>query len=140
MLQACRSPLSVFAVEQVTPGQSVDVKDILTGRRFHTRELTASRESLHLGDVIFTRVVTVNDVSLFFGTAPYAAPPAWHMQILDWRNQLIPQAPPDAGTGRGVRQARSRPFTCRYRAAVCGTAARRRVPQQRWLLAAGKSR
>ena len=85
VLQACRSPLSVFAVEQVTPGQSVDVKDILTGRRFHTRELTASR-SLHLGDIVFTRVVTVDDVSLLFGTAPYAAPPAFHLEVLDWRD------------------------------------------------------
>ena len=93
VLQASRSPLSVFAVEQVTPGQSVDVKDILTGRSFHAGELTASR-SLRTGDIIFTRVVTVDDVSLFFGTAPYAAPPAFHLEILDWRDHRFRKRKP----------------------------------------------
>ncbi len=93
VLQACHSPLSVFAVEQATPGQSMDLKDILTGRSFHTRELTASR-SLRTGDIVFTRVVTLNDVSLLFGMAPYAAPPAWHLQILDWRDRRFRKRPP----------------------------------------------
>ena len=93
VLQACRSPLSVFVVEQVTPGQSVDVKDILTGRSFHTRELTASR-SLRAGDVVFTRVVTVDDVSLLFGMAPYAAPPAFHLEVLDWRDRQFRKRTP----------------------------------------------
>ena len=93
VLQACRSPFSVFAVEQATPGQSVDVKDILTERSFHTGELTASR-SLRIGDILFSRVVTVDEVSLLFGTAPYAAPPAFHLEILDWRDHRFRKRKP----------------------------------------------
>lgn len=86
--QACRSPLSVFVVEQVTPGVSVDVKDVLTGRSFHATELTASR-SLRAGDLVFTRVVTMEGLSLFFGMAPYVAPPSWHVEVIDWRDEMF---------------------------------------------------
>lgn len=86
--QACRSPLSICAVEQVVAGVSVDVKDVLTGRPFHTTELTASR-SLRVGDLVFTRVVTLEGVSLLFGMAPYVAPPSWHVEVLDWRDHMF---------------------------------------------------
>lgn len=86
--QACRSPLSVCAVERVTPGVSVDVTDVLTGRPFHTPELTASRV-LREGDLVFTRVVTMEGLSLLFGMAPYVAPPSWHVEVLDWRAQTF---------------------------------------------------
>lgn len=82
------SPMSVFAVEAVTPGVAVDIKDILTGRQFHALELTASR-SLQTGDVIFTRVVTLEGASVMFGMAPYAAPPDWHLRTIDWREAVF---------------------------------------------------
>lgn len=91
--QACRSPFSVFAVEQVTPGVSVDVKDVLTGRAFHTPELTASR-SLRVGDLVFSRVVTMEGLSLLFGMAPYVAPPSWHVEVLDWRDHQFRKRAP----------------------------------------------
>lgn len=90
--QAARSPMSVFAVEAVVPGASVDVKDILTGRRFQALETAASR-SLHAGDVVFTRVVTLDGISVMFGLAPYAAPAAWHVRILDWRDAVVRRRP-----------------------------------------------
>lgn len=86
--QACRSPLSVLAVEQVTSGVSLDVRDVLTGRSFHTPELTASR-SLHEGDMVFARVVTLEGLSVLFGMAPYVASPEWHVEVLDWRDHLF---------------------------------------------------
>lgn len=99
--QACRSPLSVFAVEQVTPGVSVDVKDVLTGRAFHTPELAASR-SLRVGDLVFSRVVTVEGLSLLFGMAPYVATPSWHVEVLDWRDRTFRRrvVTPDLVAGR----------------------------------------
>jgi hypothetical protein len=86
--QACASPLSVFAVEQVTPGVSLDVKDVLTGRSFHTPEIAASR-TLRVGDLIFSRVVTLEGLSLLFGMAPYVAPPEWHEDMLAWRDEHL---------------------------------------------------
>jgi hypothetical protein len=85
---ACRSPMSVFVVEDVTPGRSVDLRDVLTGARFHVLELSASRQ-VQRTDLVFTRVVTVDDVSLMLGFAPYVVPPSWHVTILDWRDQMF---------------------------------------------------
>src|SRR6185437_5864032 len=57
--QACKSPASFFAVEASEAGRSIDLRDILTGRRFRVLEQSASR-TLRTGDVTFTRVLTVS--------------------------------------------------------------------------------
>jgi hypothetical protein len=85
---ACRSPLSVFVVEQVTAGRSLDLKDVLTGARFHVLERSAST-SLLPADLIFMRVVTIDGISLMFGVAPFVVPPRWHTRIIDWREKLV---------------------------------------------------
>jgi hypothetical protein len=85
---ACRSPTSVFAVEQVTSGRNLDLKDVLTGSRFHVLEQGAS-QTLRPADLIFTRVVTIDGVSLMLGAAPFVVPPRWHTRIIDWRERLF---------------------------------------------------
>jgi SEC-C motif-containing protein len=85
---ACRSPMSVFAVEQVTSGRSLDLKDVLTGSRFRVLEQGAS-QTLRAADLIFARVLTIEDVSLMLGTAPFVVPPRWHTHIIDWRARLM---------------------------------------------------
>lgn len=85
---ACRSPLSVCAVERVVPGRSLDLKDVLTGARFHALEQSASR-TLRSGDLLFTRVITIDVVSLMLGAAPFIVPPPWHTRIIDWRERLF---------------------------------------------------
>jgi len=85
---ACRSPMSVLAVEDVTPGRSLDLKDVLTGSRFHVLEQGASK-TLRPADLIFSRIVTLDGVSLMFGAAPYVVPPPWHTHIIDWRERLM---------------------------------------------------
>jgi len=81
---ACRSPMSAFVVEDVAPGISVDIKDILTGRRFHVLEASAS-QTIERNDVAFARVVTVGATSLMFGMAPWRMGPEWHTPIIDFR-------------------------------------------------------
>lgn len=85
---ACRSPLSVFVVEAAEPGVSLDIKDVLTGRRFHVLEQSASR-TLQPADLHFTRVVTMDGVSVMFGGAPLVVPPDWHTRIIDWREGIL---------------------------------------------------
>lgn len=85
---ACRSPLSVIAVEQVTPGRSLDIKDVLTGARFHVLEQGAS-QTVRAAQLLFTRVVTVEGVSVMFGAAPFIVPAHWHTRIIDWREQVF---------------------------------------------------
>lgn len=52
---ACRSPMSVLVIEQSTPGRSLEVRDVLTGSRFHVLEQGAS-QTLRPADLIFARV------------------------------------------------------------------------------------
>jgi hypothetical protein len=81
---ACRSPMSVVAMEQVTPGRSLDLKDVLTGRRFHVLEQGASLK-LRPADLLFTRVLTIDGACIMLGAAPFIVPPHWHTRIIDWR-------------------------------------------------------
>lgn len=85
---ACRSPPSAFVVEQATTGRSLDLKDMLTGKRFHVLEQGASQR-LRLADLLFTRVVTLDGASIMTGASPFIVPPRWHTRIIDWRERLF---------------------------------------------------
>jgi hypothetical protein len=82
----CRSPMSAFVVENVVPGRSVDLKDILTGKRFHVLEQSAS-QTFQRHDVTFSRVVTVSGVCVMFGTTPWVIRAEWHAPIIDFRER-----------------------------------------------------
>ena len=88
--QACKSPASFFAVEAVFAGRALDIKDILTGRRFHVLEQSASR-TLHVSDVLFTRVVTAGGGSIMIGACPWVIPASWHIPIIDMRQRWRPK-------------------------------------------------
>jgi hypothetical protein len=90
--QACKSPASFFVVETVAPGRALDIKDILTGRRFHVLEQSASR-TLRVGDVLFTRVVTAGGGSIMIGACPWVIPASWHIPIIDMRERFRPKRP-----------------------------------------------
>lgn len=88
--QACKSPASFFVIESVTPGRSLELKDILTGRRFHVLEQSASR-ALHAGDVTYTRVLTARGGSIMIGACPWVIPASWHIPVIDFRARLRPR-------------------------------------------------
>jgi hypothetical protein len=88
--QACKSPPSFFVVEEVAPGRSLDIKDILTGRRFHVLEQSAS-QTLKVGDLTFTRVITAGGVSILIGACPWIIPASWHILIIDMRERFRPK-------------------------------------------------
>ena len=90
--QACRSHPSFFVVEATVPGRSIDLKDVLTGRRFHVLEQSAS-QTFQSGDLTYTRVVTAGGASIMIGAAPWIIPPAWHVRILEFRDMLRPRGP-----------------------------------------------
>lgn len=88
--QACKSAASFFVVEAVAPGLGLDIKDILTGRRFHVLEQSASR-TLQTGDLMFTRVITVAGASILIGACPWVIPASWHIPIIDMRERFRPK-------------------------------------------------
>jgi len=88
--QACRSHPSFFVIEGTAPGRSIDLRDILTGNRFHVLEQSASR-TFRPGDLTFVRVVTVGGASILLGASPWIIPPSWHVHIIDCRERLHPR-------------------------------------------------
>jgi hypothetical protein len=66
---ACKSPASCFVIEAAAPGRSLDIRDILIGRRFHVLEQSAS-QTLKVGDLTFTRVIPAGDASILIGACP----------------------------------------------------------------------
>jgi hypothetical protein len=88
--QACKSPASFFVVEVVAPGRSLDIKDLLTGRRFQVLEQSAS-QTLKVGDLTFTRVVTAGGASILIGACPWVIPASWHIPIIDMRERFRPK-------------------------------------------------
>lgn len=88
--QACESDPSFFVVESATPGRAIDLKDILTGRRFRVLEQSASR-SLRPGDLTFTRVVTAGGASIMIGASPWIIPPSWHVPVIEFRERVRPR-------------------------------------------------
>jgi hypothetical protein len=85
--QACKSHPSFFVVESATPGRSMDLKDILTGRQFHVLEQSASR-TLRQGDLTFTRVITAGGASIMIRAAPWIIPPSWHVPVIEFRESI----------------------------------------------------
>ncbi len=90
IVQACKSHPSFFVVESTEPGRAIDLKDILTGRRFHVLEQSASR-TLRAGDLTFTRVVTAGGASIMIGASPWVIPSAWQLRVIDFREHLRPR-------------------------------------------------
>ena len=88
--QACKSPASFFVVEAVAPGRALDLKDVLTGRRFHVLEQSAS-QTLKVGDLMFTRVITAGSASILIGACPLVIPASWHISIIDMREKFRPK-------------------------------------------------
>lgn len=85
--KACKSPASFFVVEAVTVGRSIDIKDVLTGRRFHVLEQSAS-QTLQIGDLTFTRVISAGGASILIGACPWVILASWHIPIIEMRERF----------------------------------------------------
>jgi hypothetical protein len=84
---ASTSPLSFYAVTRVERGREIALHDILTGADVVVREQTAS-QTVHPGELLFTRVITLDSVSIMSGCAPLVIPPRWHHTVLDLRERF----------------------------------------------------
>jgi hypothetical protein len=84
---ASTSPLSFYAVKRVVPGLEIALHDVLTGADVVVREKSAS-QIVDAGALLFTRVITVDGVSIMSGCAPLVIPPRWHHTVIDLRERF----------------------------------------------------
>ena len=99
---ASTSPLSFWAVKGVVPGREIALHDVLTGADVVVREKSAS-QLVQAGALLFTRVITVDGVSIMSGCAPLVIPPRWHHAVLDLR-ELFAHGKGRLLTPGGVRE------------------------------------
>lgn len=82
--ESLRRPYSFLDVLEVKPGEWIKVYDLFTDERFTVIEKTGSR-SIKRGDLLFGKVVTIRDISLLDGLAPFAFPPQFKIHVIDAR-------------------------------------------------------
>jgi hypothetical protein len=92
---ACEGGFSFHAVRQVTRGESIALKDILTGAEVQALEDSGSA-SLHHGDILFAHTVTTDIGTILVGCAPIVIPPTWHTRIIDFREEMWKRRRPTA--------------------------------------------
>lgn len=98
---AATSVLTFYVVTQTVPGQEIGLRDVLTGAEIVVRERSASG-MVRPGALLFTRILTVEGVSIMSGCAPLVIPPSWHLPILDFRDRF------SRGKGRLLTRQRVR--------------------------------
>lgn len=84
---ACVNCFSFYAVQHVTPGESIALRDILTGRDVRALEQSGSG-TLGAGDILFAHPATVGAGSILLGCSPLVIPPVWHNPIIDFRQEI----------------------------------------------------
>jgi hypothetical protein len=79
-----RRPFSFYDVLECKPGALVKVQDLLTEEYFTVIEKMGS-QSMRAGDLLFGKVITVRDVSMFDGLAPIVFPPQYKIAVINER-------------------------------------------------------
>jgi len=79
---------SFYSVLEVKVEESLILKDILLG----TTHIIKERQGTHYlkrGDIVFSRILTLEAQSIFVGMAPFLVPASYHTNLIDFRDWLI---------------------------------------------------
>jgi len=82
-----RKPYGFWEVMGVVAGTAIDFRDILTGARIMALEKTGSH-TVEPGDIVFGRVVLINDVGMIFGIGATILPPEIKAQLDHFQQSL----------------------------------------------------
>lgn len=82
-----QSYYSFYVVLDVVPDRSITLKDILLQTEHVIKEYIATRY-LKRGDLIYTRIITLDGISISVGTAPKIIPSHYHIRLLDYKKNL----------------------------------------------------
>jgi hypothetical protein len=78
----CAEQFSFFVVTDVIPGQSLVLKDLIINRTVSVHERQGS-ESIRVGCILFSRIMTMNESSVMVGCAPIVIPADYHAYFID---------------------------------------------------------
>lgn len=87
MEQCCIAPFSFYDVLSVRPGEGFVLRDIMTGEETNVTEQVGSRHT-QAGDIMFAKVVQIDQVTMLEACAPVMFPPIEKSAILDLRKKI----------------------------------------------------
>lgn len=85
--QCSAAPFSFYDILSVRPGEGFAVRDIFTGEEIAITEHAASRQ-MEKGDILFAKVVRIDQVALLEACAPAAIPPSDKSGLLKLRRKM----------------------------------------------------
>ncbi len=85
--EICEQQYSFFMVIDANPGESLTLRDLILGREVIVHERQAS-STLHKADIIFTRIIRMDDASIMVGCAPTVIPSTYHNDFIDLREEM----------------------------------------------------
>jgi hypothetical protein len=94
---------SFYSVLHVEVEKSLLVKDILLGTT-HTIKERQGTHQLKRGDIVFSRILTLENQSIFIGMAPFVVPAHYQNDMIDFRNWLLKENNKTALTPKVLRK------------------------------------
>ncbi|NOY01097.1 MAG: hypothetical protein GXP30_15425, partial [Verrucomicrobia bacterium] len=85
--ESCLRPYSFYQITGVREGRSLTLRDILLKQTHVVLEKQGSRPEMK-GGILFTRVVTLDGVSVMAGCFPLVIPPHYQSPIIDLRRHM----------------------------------------------------
>lgn len=79
---------SFYSILEIELDKKLIVKDILLGTT-HTIKERQGTHHLKRGDIIFSRILTIDEQSIFIGMAPYIVQMRFHQDLIDFKRWLI---------------------------------------------------
>ena len=80
----CASHFSFYVVISVSPGQSLELRDLILNKTISVYERQGS-ESITVGNIIFARILTMDNSSIMVGVSPYLIPADYQSYFIDLR-------------------------------------------------------
>lgn len=88
--EVCAQPFGFHQILQVEPQRSLLLRDLLTGEERRVCEKLATTVASR-GAILFTRVVSLDGVSIMTGAGLHLIPPIFAPRLLDLRDALLPR-------------------------------------------------
>lgn len=93
---------SFYSILEVELGRSLTVKDILLGTTHRIKERQGT-QTLKRGDIVYSRILTLDHQSIFIGMAPFVLPLDDHTDLIDFKQWLIEETEEEGLTVETLR-------------------------------------
>ncbi len=111
---------SFYIVKEVVLEKSLIIKDILLGTEHILKEKTAT-QYVTKGSLVFGRILTLDDQSIFVGMAPYVIPTNYYDAILEYKAKILEDNPNNKISPKLLREYSVNNLIKQYFAIIVGS-------------------